>query len=378
MRGCRTPERVFTDVFGLLGPEGKDHPAVRNYLQKKKGCESLEYLQREIFAAPLQKLQLQACPGRFAEFGGGAVEIAGSPCQAFSAMGSRAGFEGEAAAVVTTWLAGVRAWQPHLVIHENVEDFPVEKHLLPHLREWYEVRTFIVEASDHGVPHHRKRRYTIARHEKKTLAALPMDEWDGVLASGKGEGGSRGRKIFLTERQAKGAGWDQLLTDYVRAMLMHIPYSSTGYCINIVLLIDTRVHLSLPHRENYGSGGDWAVVPATELAVKYAVSVPLGNCGLLSRATSAPALTCTAVMWSERAGRTLCPAELFLLQGHPAGADAADAAGVAEVAGVCGDDIGRMPVPRTGLARLAGNAMAVPAVGTVLLVALVLTQPTGR
>jgi site-specific DNA-cytosine methylase len=97
------------------------------------------------------------------------IEVAGTPCQEFSSKGLGTAEHGANMLSFLIWIAIRLLLQNAIIIHENVEKFPLML-LTMFLAPFYFLDGIVLEGHRLGWPTARTRRWTVLRHKVKTMA----------------------------------------------------------------------------------------------------------------------------------------------------------------------------------------------------------------
>ena len=104
------------------------------------------------------------------------IEIAGPPCPPWSKMGNRGGTSDPRFRFHQVWILMVRQRRPAIIIFENVDTYPV-KLLFQSLEDLYEIRCCKVSPQNFGFAMHRLRVYAILtlRSKVRWTSSLPLE-----------------------------------------------------------------------------------------------------------------------------------------------------------------------------------------------------------
>ncbi len=102
------------------------------------------------------------------------IEVAGSTCVAWSAMGLCEGWLHESSTPFLCWVQLLLHHQPHLIVHECTPSFDTVT-LAALLQPHYDVSFCIASPDDLGFPCRRARKYSVCVHRSKANLRCPLD-----------------------------------------------------------------------------------------------------------------------------------------------------------------------------------------------------------
>ncbi|CAE7037690.1 unnamed protein product [Symbiodinium sp. CCMP2456] len=287
------------------------------------------------------------------------VEIAGSTCTPWSSSGKHLGWLDKESVPCLVWMHAVAGVRPAIVIHECTPTFDVEV-MLRFFQDDYVGSSLVFGPLDLGIPCNRLRRYTVLL--RKDLCASPSPR---VLLFSE--------ETFLQLVGARVASCAAMFlratAEEVRELVQHmadqrhvvLPHDTSESAINASAL------LSPWHRQNlqkYKSAlaGNAELEGAAEIIVDLSQDAderPRMSCMM-------PCLLRTSLLYALKARRPLTPSEWFCVQCLPMSLPADN------------DFASFVPwlphmlrsLSRNQAQQLAGNSMVLPAMGSVLLAAV--------
>ena len=168
------PEHLFSDVTDFL--------TVRHREALKRWAPMMSY---EALAGLFREGSLvsDVAPcvrcGKWCQASSCNVHVAGTPCPAWSAMGTRKYASGPTALPFLVWVFMRRMLQECFILHENVVGFAHEI-LIELLGDLYLVQSLVINSACLGQYAERPRRYTVLMHRRLFLQQLagPLINWD--------------------------------------------------------------------------------------------------------------------------------------------------------------------------------------------------------
>ena len=256
----------------------------------------------------------------------GGLHIARSPCVDFSQSGKCPGFAGPAIKLFLVWAVLMRRTLPLCIVFENVRSFPVAE-LDKALGDLYAASHISVDAARVLGFARRTRRFSVLLLRAKARLVRPLDHLPKF------------QKFLVPELPGR-----LLFTEPVSDQRL-----SAGSEINLK-----------HYRRMYGQCEDSIVDLGQNPLAKARISFPGRPCMTITRQSSR--------LWCGREGRSLKGCELLEAQGYPVTEE------VCETMGVPFCDLRDISTRR--LAEVAGSALCVASVGSVLLWVLAYLEPS--
>ena len=287
------------------------------------------------------------------------VEIAGSTCTPWSSSGKHLGWLDKESVACLVWMHAVAGVRPAIVVHECTPSFDVEI-MLRFFQDGYVGSSLVFSPLDLGIPCNRPRRYTVLL--RKDLSSSPSPRV--TLFS---------EETFLQLVGARVASCAAMFlratAEEVRELLQHMADQRHVVLPHDMSLssVSASALLSPWHRQNlqkYKSAlnGNAEFEGATEIIVD--LSQDADERSRMSRVM--PCLLRRSLLYAVKARRPLTPSEWFCVQCLPISlpADNNFASFVPWLPHML------RSLSRNQVQQLAGNSMVLPAMGSVLLAAL--------
>ena len=298
----------------------------------------------------------------------GDVHVGGTPCTDFSARGDRDKLDGKTTSALLAFVAMRRDFQEPYWVQENVASFP-DAFLRSTLQDLYEIQSCVVDPSMLGWPIARRRKYVVGRHLQKT------SPWSMSLAAFI-SGLHCGPKCSTTD---DAPAWDILFVASRHELRSELEWASkrpTSLAASCPPNLDSfdveDFEKCLTNMEQGFLNGYESI--CTGVACSLAQN-PQITATHSSRSTLHTLLKNAGVIWSQHHARWLTPNEALIAQGFPVYPVLSHGIPMTSFALEHMDGDGRGSsgshnaehVSRTSKIGMAGNAMHIECVASVLL-----------
>ena len=166
------PAHLFSDITDFIAPEFRRELRNESPRMTHRDLERLFTNKDALRKGLILRKAHCEIHGKFCERGVATLHAGGTPCVAWSTMGSRLGTSGPTALCFYTWIGMRLIDQELLCIHENTKEFN-EEILERYLGEYYAVFCVPLNSTDFGAICERPRKYTMLVHKKTLRYRMP-------------------------------------------------------------------------------------------------------------------------------------------------------------------------------------------------------------